>query len=589
MKNNSLHIIVLFVSFILADFCFSQENELQIIDSLVEAKEINLAFNLLKTVDTTQFSPGHKAWYYKLFGRSQVLNSQDDLGFQNYLKAKNAYLRLDSLEQVAKVNLHIVQLLSATEFAELDYDPFLIEYVAYAESQNSPDLLSKAYMAIGTCFINTEPNKTIEYFKKALVENQKTTDSLMNAKVHHNIGVLFAEHTKHLDSALYHYDVALKEYQKQNLTDYISYIYNNRATVYKKQGDYPRAIQNYLKADSLPIKEYRKSNKEFLYGLLGEAYEKNEDYQNASKYLKLHLVYKDSVNEETLNSAMLDIQTKYEVEKKENENLKLKQNKSWLIAGLSVLALLLLLSYLAYKNQLSKKKIAEAGKKIEQQKVEKLLRDQELNGIDAMIEGQEKERQRIANDLHDNLGSLLATLKLHFQNFKIRKERLEEQEKIMFEKTDTLIEEAYQKVRSMAHAKNAGVKSNEGLLPAIKNFASKASVVNQLIIDVEDHGMDQRLENSLEMTLFRIIQELITNVIKHAEATECTIHLTHHEDNINIMVEDNGIGFDTSKIKTEQGMGLHSIQKRIEILGGQVTIDSIFHKGTVFIIDIPLP
>ena len=158
----------------------------------------------------------------------------------------------------------------------------------------------------------------------------------------------------------------------------------------------------------------------------------------------------------------------------------------------------------------------------------------------------------------------------------------------MLDKTDDLIEEAYQRVRNLAHAKNAGVKSKEGLLPAIKNFATKASVVNKLVIEVEDHGMDQRLENSLEITLFRITQELITNVIKHANATECTVHLTHHDDNLNLMVEDNGVGFNSSDIKLTQGMGLYSIQKRVENLGGRVTIDSIIEKGTTIIIDIPL-
>ncbi|MFS4467127.1 ATP-binding protein [Maribacter sp. 2210JD10-5] len=587
MKSKSLHIACFTTAFILASFCFSQYDKLQLIDSLIETKQINFALNTLKTVDSASLNLGQKAWYYKLFGRSLVLDSQDDLGFLNYLKAKKAYQQIDSSEQVAEVNLYIVQLLSATEFSELDYGPYLNEYVAYAKEQNSPVLLTKAYMLIGKCFINSEPTKTIAFFKKAVLENQKTADALMSAKIHHNVGVLFAEHTIYLDSALYHYDLALKEYQKQNLIDYISYIYNNKATVYKKQGDYASAIDNYLKADSLPIKEYRKNNKQSLYASLADAYEKNNDYGNQAKYLKLHLAYKDSVNEETQNTAMLDIQTKYEVEKKENENLKLKQNKTWLTVGLSILTLLLLLSYLAYKNQLSKKKIAESAKEIEQQKVEKLLKDQEINGIDAMIEGQEKERQRIADDLHDNLGSLLATLKLHFQNFKIRKERIENQEKELLNKTDNLIEEAYRKVRSMAHAKNAGVKSNVGLLPAIKNFAAKVTIVNQLVIDVEDHGMEERLENSLEIGIFRIIQELITNVIKHSKATESTIHLTHHEDNINIMVEDNGIGFDSSKLKFAQGMGLYSIRKRVENINGRLIIDSIVSRGTTIIIDIP--
>jgi two-component system sensor histidine kinase DegS len=100
--------------------------------------------------------------------------------------------------------------------------------------------------------------------------------------------------------------------------------------------------------------------------------------------------------------------------------------------------------------------------------------------------------------------------------------------------------------------------------------------------------MNSRLENSLEITIFRIIQELVTNIIKHANANMVSIHLTQHEDCINLMVEDNGIGFEISQIKPSMGMGLYSIQKKIENLGGQVTIESIAQKGTTVIIDVPL-
>jgi signal transduction histidine kinase len=220
--------------------------------------------------------------------------------------------------------------------------------------------------------------------------------------------------------------------------------------------------------------------------------------------------------------------------------------------------------------------------------MEKLLKEQELLGIDAMIEGQEKERQRIANEVHDNLGSLLATVKYHVQNLRIKKNGYGVEEDALLDKTDDLIEEAYQKVRSIAHVRNAGVHAQEGLLPAVKNFAAKVSVNNKLRIDVIDNGMDERLENSLEITLFRIIQELITNIIKHSGADEAAIHLTHHEFSINMLVEDNGKGFEFSEAKTVQGMGLYSIRKRVENLQGELTVESLKNKGTTVIIDIPL-
>ncbi|MGA8853633.1 MAG: sensor histidine kinase, partial [Christiangramia sp.] len=372
------------------------------------------------------------------------------------------------------------------------------------------------------------------------------------------------------------------------LTYYIYYIYNNKESVFKNLKQIDSAIDYYKKAEAIAPREFEKENKRLLYNHMAEVYELNKDFSNAYKYLKLETIYRDSIQQNEQNKAMLDIQTKYEVEKKENENLKLKQNRIWLIAALGALLLILIIGFLAYKTLRSKKKIAEKEVEVQKQKLDSVLKDQELAGIDAMIEGQEKERQRIANDLHDNLGSLLATLKLHFQNLKVRKDRLKEEEDRLLKQTDDLIDEAYQQVRTIAHAKNAGVHAQEGLLPAVKNFASKVSASNKLVIEVEDSGMDDRLENSMEIMIFRIIQELITNVIKHAEASEATIHLTHYGDAINILVEDDGKGFVVDDVKPKEGMGIYSIQKRVENLGGTVDFESIMNKGTSVVINMPL-
>ncbi len=126
--------------------------------------------------------------------------------------------------------------------------------------------------------------------------------------------------------------------------------------------------------------------------------------------------------------------------------------------------------------------------------------------------------------MHDNLGSLMATLKLNFQNLKRSNENLDEEEAQLYDKTDEMINEAYQKVRGLAHTKNAGVIANEGLLPAIINIAKKATIPGKLKIQVVPFGLDERLENSIEVNIFRMVQEIITNAIKHAEASEITIN-----------------------------------------------------------------
>jgi signal transduction histidine kinase len=206
-----------------------------------------------------------------------------------------------------------------------------------------------------------------------------------------------------------------------------------------------------------------------------------------------------------------------------------------------------------------------------------------------MFESQEKERQRIANELHDNLGSLLATLKFNFQNLKRQKEVLEDKENQLFEKTDSLIDEAYQEVRNISHLKNLGVIGSHGLEIAVKKMAEKMSILKKLTINVIPFGLNERLENQKEITIFRMIQELCTNIIKHSHATEVNIYLTqHNKTDINIIIEDNGRGFDIKTIVSKDGIGLKSIEKKVEQMGGTFTIDSVINKGTTIIIDLPI-
>lgn len=578
----------LFITLFFSCSLFGQLKQLDSLQRLLDLKLIDQAINFQSSVDSLSYSQSEIARFYFLSGKTFQLNNQTDIAYDLFLKAKKIYSRLDSLAAAADIDLKLAQMISALKQSDLNYKIYLDSYLDYAKNKNSASDLSKAYMTAGSILIDTLPLQTLYYYKLALKENVKTGDEFFKSKVHHNLAVLYSEHLEEPDSAFIYFDRAYKIFSKLGQSDYMAYVHIGRASLLRRLNRYEDAIREYEIADSIPLKEFRRNAKSLLHGFMSDTYAEGGDYKHAYVFLKSHTQRNDSIDQAEQNVRISEIQTKYEVEKKENENLKLKQNRNWLIGGLITAILLIGLIYLAYSNQRKKKLLVQKENQVQTERLDALLKGQELLSLDAMVAGQEKERQRIADDLHDNLGSILATLKLHFQNLKIKKDRLQEQEDQLVQKTDDLIEEAYQKVRSMAHAKNVGLKAKEGLLPAIKNFASKVSLANKLVIEVEDHGMEERLENSLEITLFRIIQELITNVVKHSNASESTIHITHHERNINIMVEDNGVGFDTDQISKQDGMGLYSIQKRVENLDGTLNIDSILDKGSSIIIDIPL-
>jgi signal transduction histidine kinase len=120
-------------------------------------------------------------------------------------------------------------------------------------------------------------------------------------------------------------------------------------------------------------------------------------------------------------------------------------------------------------------------------------------------------------------------------------------------------------------------------------MAEKMSVLEKLKINVIPFGLTERLDNTIEVALFRMIQELCTNIIKHSQATEVNIYLTQGTPNeINIIIEDNGKGFDPKNILIKTGIGLKNIEKKVEQMGGIFTVDSILTKGTTIIIDLPL-
>ncbi|MEL1242946.1 ATP-binding protein [Flavobacterium sp. DGU11] len=591
-------IIVLLAAIGFAGRVYSQHSGLASIENAIHTGEHKKAKAALENMKNKAFTKPDKALYNYLLAQCYNKNNQEDKAYSLYLAAKKLYLAIDSTDRAMDINFDLAYMLHAQEKNKSDYNKYLDEYIAYTKKTNNPKKLSERYARLAVFKIDTEEYKEgLAYFRKAKYYLKFSDNPEVASTIDINLASLYINDLNKPDSALFYlkknlrYLTGNKDREKQKITQ-ICHNYVNQAAAYYYLNDHKNAISCLKKADSVPLKDDILKTKMFIYEFLYKNYEAAGDYSNAYNYLLLNKKFSDSIKTEDQNIAINDIQTKYRTKEKELENIKLKhknKNKTILLyiyTGLLLSAIVI--GWLILKNARRREKISRQEKLIEEQKFEKALKDYELNSIDIMLEGQEKERQRIANDLHDNLGSMLATLKINFENLKLRKNELRDEETRLYEKTDALIEEAYQKVRRLAHAKNAGVFANEGLIPAITKLAQKISVPGKLVIQVSPFGFDERLDNTLEIAIFRIVQELATNIIKHSQATEATIHLTHHDDNINIIIEDNGTGFDKEAIEGSDGMGLQSIQKKVGQLGGTFTIDSTPGNGTTIIIDLPL-
>lgn len=227
-----------------------------------------------------------------------------------------------------------------------------------------------------------------------------------------------------------------------------------------------------------------------------------------------------------------------------------------------------------------------------QEKTDLLLEieHQKKTSLRMMNAAQEQEQQRIAKDLHDGLGPLLSVVKLHLMALQnsLPNPTARQSEEILASQhlLDTIVRE----VRSIAHNMMPGSLETLGLPAALDDLVRTVMQTNDIAITLRIYNLEDRLDASMEISLYRITQELITNTLKHAVASEMTIQIVRHYNSCVLMTEDNGRGFvvDADLSHQQISMGLSNIRSRIDALGGIVHIDSTLGRGTTVTIEIPL-
>jgi two-component system, NarL family, sensor kinase len=259
------------------------------------------------------------------------------------------------------------------------------------------------------------------------------------------------------------------------------------------------------------------------------------------------------------------------------------------ILGLSLLFLLIFgLQRLFILQAKRKAEVAEQALNEKANEVERILQGQELKALQTIVDTENKERQRIALDLHDRVGGQLAAFKLIFSQFTsqalIASPALASQNA----KLSTVLDDLMSEVRAVAHNLQNPTLRDFGLVAALEgvrdSLAYKADLDFELII----HGLDQRLGFQIEMDIFSILSELLNNAIRNGQATEISMQLLRDVHGINIIVEDNGIGFDRNDASFKAGLGFQSIDKRVKAMRGIWKIDSVLGRGSIFTFEIPI-
>lgn len=286
----------------------------------------------------------------------------------------------------------------------------------------------------------------------------------------------------------------------------------------------------------------------------------------------------DSIMANVSKRKMEELETKYQTEKKEKEllqtrtekveaELQLSKTRTWTFVLLGGLAILVFLGFAIF--QLNKRKHQLA------------IANQKEQNLQAILFAEEKERSRIAKELHDGvvqqIGSVILKTRALFNKYKIDKN--DESQKVL----ETL-ENSNKDIRNISHQMMPRALSELGLISAIDDLLKGSLDYANINYSFEHFNLKERLSEKIEITLYRITQELINNIIKHSKATSVSVQLINSDENILLIIEDDGVGIDASK--TKKGIGFNNIKSRLAMINGEANFDKSPEKGTLVTVKI---
>ena len=317
---------------------------------------------------------------------------------------------------------------------------------------------------------------------------------------------------------------------------------------------------------------------------LSEIYALRRRWDSAYRYYTLYSALKDSISNENSRREIEEIHERYAADKKDREIQLQKEQlaRQTLLKNIfifSALFLIVIILLLYNRRRLKQQAAYAAG-----------LSRQQNEYFHAVIQAQDNERKRIAQDIHDTLGSILSAAKLNLSALGDPQPPFTTTQHQRYKMSLGLIDEAVTELRNIAHNVMPASLSRIGLPAALKSLVDNISPPSGLKINYSAYGFEERLPEAMEMSIYRILLELIHNAIRHSGADLLTIQLIRYPRHVNIVVEDNGIGFDQeiTAVKQGKGMGMNNIRSRMDYLCGKLEIDSRPGAGTTVMMEIPV-
>lgn len=513
----------------------------------------------------------------------------------------------------------------------------LMKAVELIEASKSPavrNLLAQTYGNIGHNLIAEKQfEKGIEYEQKALLLRGYPSEARYRVLIHLDIFDAYVKLGK-LSNARPHLDSAVEGNKSLNNVAVSALIASNKGIYYTSVNDAKASLaafqeaydlsersgNEYLRAEaaeSLALLYLKEGNfalaEKFAlegneiarrlsqlkvvagtYDVLGQVSSGRNDFKKALHYAALNKQYSDSATNQESQKVTVALENRYQHQKRQREiaaltaanvaqELDVVKKNRMLIGGSILSVAVIIILALSYRNSKQRREIAEKEQTLQSEQIRFLERQQQVVSLQSMINGQETERTRIAKDLHDGLGGLFSTVKMYFSTLQHKNPQLGDDE--LFQKGYAIIDTASVEVRRIAHNMMPEVLMKLGLVNALKDLCDSITSGKLLTVSLEVHGMNGRLNATTEIMLFRIVQELLNNIIKHANATEVIIQCVKDQSRLSVIVEDNGQGFNTADAEAGAHSGITTVKNRVDYLKGRMTIDSQKNVGTTVMMD----
>lgn len=319
-------------------------------------------------------------------------------------------------------------------------------------------------------------------------------------------------------------------------------------------------------------------------GLMGDAYKWQAAYSKLGDSIHENMT-KDKIAALEVKFRTAENQKKITILETENQKAILAEKNSRLTKGLLGAASVLLLIIAAFSifYYRSNKKLLTQKEINHQQQLKEIEQQQRLNVTQAILTGEEKERTRVARDLHDGLGSMLAGVKINLSSWANNRDTPKHDPELI--QIMGQLDQSVSELRHIARNMMPETLLKFGLEVALKDLC-ESLITKNLSIDFQAFNIEKNLSLSVQTAIYRIAQEVMTNAIKHAEATSIVLQCSQNGNTFFIIAEDNGIGFDNNILKNKTGMGLGNIQNRVAYLKGKIDIDSVIHEGTTVNIEL---